>query len=249
MTAAPNLTQIEGDVFARRLAQRMKAPILLDNDSNVALLGELRFGAGRGLTNAVMFTVGTGVGAGVMLDGQIRRGAHGMVGEFGYLPVGPSGEVVEALLAGSGLVSRARALGVPARSAADVLDPGGPTLLAPLRLQFDHALLVALVAATVAYEPEAVIIGGRLATLIGPRLPDARKRLLELVPAAPALLTGELGDLSGALGALAAGCQHVYHALGVSDADTPGLPGPVAVTAIRHQFAEALVDVRQASSL
>ncbi len=249
ISGAPNVPQIEGEGFAQSLADQVPARVTLDNDSNLALLAELRFGAGRGLTNAVMFTIGTGVGAGVVLDGHLRRGRHGIVGEFGYLPAGPSGELIEALLSGSGLVSRARALGVRVESAAAVFAPDAPALLAPLREQFDHALLLALAAATVAYEPEAVIIGGRLSAAIAPRLQTARRRLRELVPAAPELLIAELGDLSGALGALAAACQEAYLALGVTAADAAGLPGSAAVAAIHHQLVEAMTDVHHASAV
>jgi predicted NBD/HSP70 family sugar kinase len=249
ISGAPNLPQIEGEAFAQQLARRVPAPVTLDNDSNLALLGELRFGAGRGFTNAVMFTIGTGVGAGVVLDGQLRRGRHGIVGEFGYLPAGPSGELIETLLSGSGLVSRARALGARVQSAADVFAADAPALVAPLREQFDHALLLAVTAATVAYEPEAVIIGGRLSAVIAPRLRNAKRQLRELVPAAPELLIAELGDLSGALGALAAACQETYLALGVTEADATGLPGSAAVAAIRHQLVEAMPDVHHASAV
>jgi tryptophan synthase beta subunit len=124
-----------------------------------------------------------------------------------------------------------------------------PALVAPLREQFDHALLLAVTAATVAYEPEAVIIGGRLSAVIAPRLRNAKRQLRELVPAAPELLIAELGDLSGALGALAAACQETYLALGVTEADATGLPGSAAVAAIRHQLVEAMPDVHHASAV
>src|ERR1700677_1083521 len=69
ITAAPNVPQIEGEGFPSRLTRAIPAPGLLYNDSDLALLGELRFGAARGLDRAVMFTIGAGLGAGIVLDG------------------------------------------------------------------------------------------------------------------------------------------------------------------------------------
>ena len=242
VSGAPNLPQIEGEVFARRLARHMPAVVTMHNDSNLALLGELRFGAGRGMSTAVMFTIGTGVGAGVAIDGQLFSGRHGMVGEFGYLPAGPSGELIEAMLSGSGLVTRARALGARVHSAADVFDPDASTILAPIRAQFDRGLLLAIVAASVAYEPEAVIIGGGLSAVIAPRLGETIRQLRDLVPAAPDLVIAELGDLSGTLGALAAASKSAYIALGVTEADTAALPPSTAVDIVRAHLKETIAD-------
>jgi predicted NBD/HSP70 family sugar kinase len=230
VSGAPNVPQIEGQVFARKLARAIPAPVLLYNDSDLALVGELRFGAGRGLTRAVMFTIGAGLGAGVALDGALLRGRTGLTGEFGYLPAGPSGETVEELLSGTGLMRQATALRAGVSDAAEVFAPAAETLLAPVLERFDRALLLALTAATVAYEPEAIILGGGLSPAIARRLDVVRRRLGELVPATPDLRLAELGDLSGTLGALAVACQTAYEALGVSASDAASLPpaGPLA---------------------
>jgi predicted NBD/HSP70 family sugar kinase len=233
VSGAPNLSQIEGEVFARALTRRIPAPVTLDNDSNLALLGESRFGAGRGLATAVMLTIGTGLGSGVILDGRLLRGPGGLVGEFGYLPAGPSGELAEELLSGSGLVRRARCLGAPVAAAQDIFAAAAPALLGTLRDQFDRALLLTLAAATVAYEPQAVIIGGGLLPVIVPRLDSIGERLRGLLPAIPDLRLAELGDLSGALGALAAACHTAYLGLGISGADAASLPSPAALSGLK----------------
>jgi predicted NBD/HSP70 family sugar kinase len=243
VSGAPNLPQIEGEVFARRLTQAIPAPVNLHNDSDLALLGELRFGAGRGLATAVMFTIGAGLGAGVALDGRLLRGRHGLVGEFGYLPAGPSGELVEELLSGTGLLRRARTLGVRVGDVAEIFAPGAPALLGPLREQFDRALLLILAAATAAYEPEAVLIGGGLSPVVAERLGSTERRLRELMPRAPELRLAELGDLSGALGALAAACLTAYQGLGISDDDAASLPSAAALGRLHRKEA---VDVRRA---
>lgn len=75
------------DVSAQ-LGNRIPYPILVENDANLAALGEMWQGAGRGRQNLVMFTVGTGVGGGIITGGQIVSGAAGAAGEVGHLPMG-----------------------------------------------------------------------------------------------------------------------------------------------------------------
>jgi predicted NBD/HSP70 family sugar kinase len=224
ISGATNVPQIEGDVFARRVTRAIPAPVLLYNDSDLALLGELRFGAGRGLTRAVMFTMGAGLGAGIVLDGTLLRGRRGLVGEFGFLPIGPSGERVEDLLSGAGLLRQAQALRAEVTDAADVFAPAAADLLAPVLERFDRALVLALTAATVAYEPDAIIIGGGLSPAVARRLTVTRSKLAELVPVVPDLRLAELGDQSGTLGAFAVACQTAYVTLGMSESDAAGLP-------------------------
>jgi predicted NBD/HSP70 family sugar kinase len=221
---APNVSQIEGTVFARRLSRAMPAPVTLDNDANLALLGELRFGAGRGISTVVMLTIGAGLGGGVALEGRLLRGRNGLVGEFGYLPAGPSGELVEELLSGAGLIRRARAMGVRISAVNEIFAAGATALLDPLREQFDRALLLTLTAASAAYEPQAIVIGGGLSPVISTRLRDTGRRLRELLPVAPELRLAELGDLSGAFGAVAAACQAAYCQLGIAESDAAVLP-------------------------
>ena len=67
------------------------APVSVDNDANVAALGEHRFGAGRGFESLMYITVSTGVGGGLILDGHIWHGADGMAGEIGHVVVDPAG--------------------------------------------------------------------------------------------------------------------------------------------------------------
>jgi glucokinase len=194
-----------------------------------------------------MFTIGAGLGAGVFLDGALLRGQRGMTGEFGYLPAGPSGETVEELLSGNGLLRQARALRAKVNDAADVFAPACEALLAPVLERFDRSLVLTLTAATVAYEPTAIILGGGLSPAIARRLPVVRRRLGELVPAVPDLRLAELGDLSGTLGALAVGCQAAFGALGVSATDAAGLPPAAPLTRLWSGSTEVTPHVRRTS--
>lgn len=77
--------------FAMRdyLAQRLGVPIVLDNDSNVAALAEHRFGAGQGSRHMIYMAASTGIGSGLILNGQLFRGSYGWAGECGHMLITP----------------------------------------------------------------------------------------------------------------------------------------------------------------
>ena len=75
------------------LQSEFGAPVSVDNDANVAALGELRFGAGAGCRSLMYITVSTGVGGGLIIDGRIWHGADGMAGELGHVVVDPAGPI------------------------------------------------------------------------------------------------------------------------------------------------------------
>ena len=67
------------------LEDELKLPVVMDNDANVAALGEFSFGAGRGARHLVMFTLGTGIGGGIIIEGEVLRGATGGAAEVGHI--------------------------------------------------------------------------------------------------------------------------------------------------------------------
>jgi len=86
--SAPNLSFLEHQEFAFALERRLGVPVKLENDANVAALGEARFGTGAHYPNFLLATLGTGVGGGLVLNGELWRGPGGMAGEFGHVTVG-----------------------------------------------------------------------------------------------------------------------------------------------------------------
>lgn len=76
------------------LEQRLGKPIKIDNDANVAALGEAWGGAGKGIENCVCYTLGTGVGGGIIVNGKIYQGFSGMAGELGHMSVVPDLEAI-----------------------------------------------------------------------------------------------------------------------------------------------------------
>ncbi len=77
------------------VAAAVQLPVVVENDANAAAWAEWRFGAGRGETRLVCVTLGTGIGGGIVIDGQVQRGKHGMAGEFGHMIVVPDGQRCE----------------------------------------------------------------------------------------------------------------------------------------------------------
>lgn len=76
-----------GVYVGTELQKRIGARVLVANDANVAALGEQWLGAGRGVSSLVMFTLGTGVGGGIVIDGKIHEGVCGAGGEIGHMPI------------------------------------------------------------------------------------------------------------------------------------------------------------------
>lgn len=86
--SAPNLSFLENQEFAFMLERELGVPVRLENDANVAALGEARFGTGAHFPNFLLATLGTGIGGGLVLNGELWRGPGGMAGEFGHIQVG-----------------------------------------------------------------------------------------------------------------------------------------------------------------
>ncbi len=86
-----NLRPLEGLSLSRLLSDRLQLPVVSANDANLIALGEVWAGAGQGMQSAVVITIGTGLGSGLILDGRLWTGAGGFAAEFGHLTVEPEG--------------------------------------------------------------------------------------------------------------------------------------------------------------
>lgn len=81
----PNIPYLNGQHLANDLSDRLKVDVLLANDAQLALLGEVWKGAGKGKTNAVLMSLGTGIGGAIMVGGKIVRGSNSTAGAFGWI--------------------------------------------------------------------------------------------------------------------------------------------------------------------
>ena len=90
---SPNLPGWVNYPVRAEIEQRLKTVVILENDANVAALGEKWLGAAKDFSDMAMLTLGTGVGGGLVLGGEIWRGANGMAGEFGHTTIEPEGQL------------------------------------------------------------------------------------------------------------------------------------------------------------
>lgn len=215
------------------LSERTGLPCVVDNDANVAAWGEYRFGAARGYRHVLAVTVGTGIGGGIVADGELFRGAHGFAAEIGHIIVEPDGPPcgcgnrgcweqvasgralgrlaraeVEREPAGriAALAGGAEASGRHVSEAAREGDPAAAAIFATVgrRLGEGIAGLVNIL------DPEVVIVGGGVAEEGAVLLEPAREAFLDAVeapehrPEVP-ILAATLGNDAGAIGAAALG--------------------------------------------
>lgn len=203
-------------------------PVAVDNDVNVGTLAEHRMGAGRGADNVLGVFVGTGVGAGLVLGGELRRGPSGAAGEIGHTIVRRGGRTCGC--GGRGHLEAYAGRAVMERRAREMEAKGRDTVLVelararrmtsgvfvralaagdPIAVELIDdavaALGAAIASAVALLDLPLVVIGGGLADRLGPafvaRVEQATKT--ELYPKNPALrvVPGELGDRGGAIGA------------------------------------------------
>ncbi len=211
----PHFPHWDGFPLRERLADRLGAALCVDNDANLAALAEHRRGAARGARVSITVTLGTGIGAGIVADDRLLRGAWGGAGEIGHLPLGRGGvacrcgvaDCVEPQASGSGLAALARAWGMSppeARTVFAAAAAGEPRARAAIETLADR-LGAAIGTAASLINPEVVVVGGGVAAagdaLFGPlRAAVARYAMashregLRVVPAA-------LGERAGVTGA------------------------------------------------
>ena len=220
-----------GDLDLRDvLARRCDRPVEIENDATAAAIGEWQLGAGRGVRNMVMLTLGTGIGGGLILDGRPYRGTTGAAAEIGHIVVDLDGPRCQGTCAGRGHLE-----GLASGTAADALarELFGPaadahTLVAAAEAG-DAAAVAALerigryLGAGIAslvnlLEPELIVIGGGFAAAGGLLLDPARLVLARdgLTPGRDTvrIALAELGPDAGRVGAALVGREALAAAPG-----------------------------------
>ncbi|RAS60685.1 putative NBD/HSP70 family sugar kinase [Lentzea atacamensis] len=211
---APNLPGWESAGVLDGLESSLGPVVIVENDANLAALGEHVYGAAQDARVFVCVTVGTGVGMGIVVDGVLFRGAHGAAGEVGFLPFGKAtsdvqrGQLEDAAAAES-VVALAHERGLPARSARQVFAAarsGDAQALEVVRIEAERlAFLVASVAAVI--DPELVVLGGGVGSNVDLLLAPMEASLRTMTPLAPPIAAGSLGDGAVLSGALAMGLR------------------------------------------
>ncbi|TMA61909.1 MAG: ROK family transcriptional regulator [Deltaproteobacteria bacterium] len=198
---AENVAGLEGRAFASELQSALGLPVTLENDVNLAALGEQWQGVARGVDDFVFLSIGTGMGAGVVLGGELHRGRHGAAGEIDFAliafdGVDPSAPQVTALAGGA---ADPRAVFGAAREG----DEAAQAVVAEVARRI--ALHIAPFAAVA--DVELVILGGGIGANGDLLLDPIGRQLAEWLPFPPRLEVSTLGEAAVLTGALAVGVE------------------------------------------
>jgi glucokinase len=230
---APNLPMMRTSPVRELVADAVRLPAVVDNDANVAAWGEACHGAARGHRDALVITLGTGVGGGIIVDGRIYRGAHGFGAEVGHWQFDPAGAMCacgerghwEAAASGTALGRLARerassgaAPGVLARAGGDASavdghhvgasavagEPDGVAILG----EYAHQVALGLVGLANILDPDVIVVAGGLVELGEVLLAPIRAAFdhhLEGAAFRPdvPIVAAELGEQAGVVGAAA----------------------------------------------
>jgi glucokinase len=194
-----------------RLMERLPLPVVIENDVNLAALGELWFGGRQDINNLVLIAIGTGIGAGVIINGMVVAGANAMAGEIGYfLPdrshlgvAYPGFGALEQFASGTGIAERARRLlepdGSPEKLAAltaeDVFQAARlnePWALKIVSETVDY-LALAISAIALFFDPDIILLGGGVSRSADLLIDPILSRMKGALPALPRLEASTLG--------------------------------------------------------
>ncbi len=192
-----------------RMREELGVPLEVHNDANLAALGEYTYGVGAGSRLFAYIMIGTGLGMGVVSEGRLFTGAHGLAGEIGFLPWpgrqrGP--ERLEDAVSGVAVVETARRLGMTgqltAKSVFDAARQGDQAALEAVRLEGERIAHTVAAAAAV-LDPDLVVLGGGVGHSVDLLLRPVREQLRTLTPLRPKLAPSRLGEDAVLLGAVA----------------------------------------------
>lgn len=204
------------DILSRRFA----LPVFVENDVNLAALGEWAYGAGQGCHNLVSIAIGTGAGSGIIIGDALVRGRHHAAGEIGYLPtdVNCLGKcydqfgAFETVVSGPGIAQRGReALAhsgdtVPEHLGAEAVFAaarhGEAWATQTIADTVDH-LAVGIAAVSVLLDPEVIVLAGGVARSADLLIEPVQRRLEGVIPYVPRLVASPLDRYAVVLGGVA----------------------------------------------
>jgi len=203
-----------------RLSARYELPITIDNDVNLAALGELWFGAGQNAQNMILIAIGTGIGAGIIIDGALYRGSTEASGEIGSMVPGREflGKdfrefgALESVASGTGIAARAREVlkaqgaridldGITAEEVFEAARQGQAWTSGVIEETVDFLAMV-IANLTVTFDPEVIILGGGVSRSADMLIEPISRRINGAVPALPRLVASRLGLRAGVMGAI-----------------------------------------------
>jgi len=197
---------------------QLRIPVVIEHDANAAALGEQWRGAARNLESFAFVALGTGIGVGIILNGQLYRGAHNAAGELGDLVVGREflgqerggqGNLAQ-LIGGKTLRRRAKqATGDDLSSAEVISRKEDDAALAVMADEVADYLAMAVIAIAALLDPEAIIVGGGTAEAGEDLLDPVRERVAREVSAPSLIIASALGPEAQLYGAVYAALQNI----------------------------------------
>lgn len=204
----------------QRLSELYSLPITVDNDVNLAAMGELWFGAGQNTQNMVMVAIGTGIGAGIIIDGALYRGASEASGEIGNMLPGceflgrnfQDFGALESVASGTGIAERARISLKGARTEEELENLVAEDVFEAAKQRQEWAwkiinetvdyLAIAIANLAVAFDPELIILGGGVSRSAEMLVEPILQRIAGTIPTLPKLVVSSLGLRAGVMGAI-----------------------------------------------
>lgn len=212
---APNLANWLNVPIKKIIEDALEIPVVIENDANVAAFGEAWVGAGKKAKTLILFTLGTGVGGGIILDGELWVGSFGGAGELGHITVEKSGYPCACgntgcleLYASASAMAReyARRAGAK-KSAEEICNMAGYGDKAARDVLENAARYLGIAIASIVHtiEPELIILTGGLAEagdiLIKSVETEVRARIFKQLRSVVKIVKGELGTDAGIIGA------------------------------------------------
>jgi predicted NBD/HSP70 family sugar kinase len=206
-----HMADLDGRAFGGELSERLSLPVTLENDINLAALGEQWLGVARGVADFVFLSVGTGLGAGLVLHGELHRGHHGAAGEVDYALAGLAQKLDPSAAAVSSLAS------AMAGGATTTLEPpfdvrsifaaarGGDSLAKAVVDEVARRIALHIAAVGAVADVELAVLGGGLGANGDLLLAPVRSLLAGWLPYAPRVEVSSLGEAAVLTGALAVG--------------------------------------------
>jgi glucokinase len=218
----PNLPGWDRVAICRAFTERFGGQAFLMNDANACALAEWQFGAGRGCRSMIFLTAGTGMGAGLILDGRLYEGASGNAGEVGHVRLAPDGPIgygkrgsFEGFCSGGGIAALARLRGRNETSAKELAeaaargDAGALALWHEVGARLGEALAILIDV----INPERIVLGSIYARS-RPLLEPPMREVLAREALGPSLadckiVPAELGETIGNYAAIAIARYHL----------------------------------------
>jgi glucokinase len=214
---SPNIPELDNFNLHGAISRFMEVPFWLDNDANMAAYGEYRCGAGKGIQDMILLTLGTGVGSGIIIDGELLHGQCGFAAEMGHIVVNPEGErcncgshgCLETEASASPIIRNYKQLtGTDETLTAEEIAKRAKRGDEAARKSFDRAgyyLGIGLATAINLLNPKKILLGGGVMAsgrlLLIPTIEEARRRSYKASFDCCSIEKASLGNDAGLMGA------------------------------------------------